>query len=872
MNKKIAYVSTILLASILVSSCSKYPKVEEKTSPEFEKVLSLFKDEMPTEELSSSMKARIDELDKKCKANDDESCMKLADIYSSNHLAQRDIQKAVNIWVDQCQKDNHKACRRLYVNKALFQGKNLELVNSVYDKSASSLKEKCESGNSPDSCYKLASYDLFKEKSDIAFEKIKNSCENGSVLACSELSDSWSITWLSRILKYDDKLAKHYKELYKKGIKKQCESGYDNYCLDSYMEEYKDESSSEKKNLVMSKIQARCQNGDERSCTFEGEMHFVEDFPNDNDIKEGLTLLNKACDSNIIPACTFLSDLYKQGKKIEKDEKLSLTYLEKACNIGDSDSCKDLAKFYRGDVEHQENKSKVIEYIELAVERSSSFSSIVTDLFGRNESNVKERIPLLKKGCLLDKYAYDCLSLADDLYLNGNGDKKNANKVIALNEYACSSNWSSGCVNLSKIYTEGKFVTKDLDKSFEFSKKTCEQDALSCLIEAKEYLTSISYGNREKNDKKANELLEINCSSDFPKSEACRILAENNEKGIGTSVDFDKANRLYSKACNADNLPDGKACFYLGENYESGLGVEENIQKANEYYRKSCEIGNFYGCVSFAYNRENGIGFELNQQNKDASEELYKLICSNDSYPQDSCGLMYDNFLKMNKKHSKEKAIRIITALCETGTNNVACFQSGLEFGNGEHVKADPIKSNYYYKKGCYADKDYDTGSCTNYGYNLSKGIGVKKDMTKAVEVYKRACSVKDPESISCSNIASAYMNGDGVAVNYSKSIEYAKLGCENNSGYSCGLLTYYSLFGIGTKLDYKEALSYGEKGCDLNDSSSCNMLGLAYDEGKGVKQNYGKAKEYYGKGCDLGFQKACDNYARVNKILQGVR
>ncbi len=43
------------------------PKVEEKNSPEFEQVLSLFKDEMPTEELSSSIKARIDELDKKCR-------------------------------------------------------------------------------------------------------------------------------------------------------------------------------------------------------------------------------------------------------------------------------------------------------------------------------------------------------------------------------------------------------------------------------------------------------------------------------------------------------------------------------------------------------------------------------------------------------------------------------------------------------------------------------------------------------------------------------------------------------------------------------------------------------------------------------------
>lgn len=84
--------------------------------------------------------------------------------------------------------------------------------------------------------------------------------------------------------------------------------------------------------------------------------------------------------------------------------------------------------------------------------------------------------------------------------------------------------------------------------------------------------------------------------------------------------------------------------------------------------------------------------------------------------------------------------------------------------------------------------------------------------------------------------------------------------------------MTYYYMFGFGTKVDYKEALAYGEKGCRLDDDSSCNMLGIAYDEGKGVKQDYVKAKEYYGKSCDLGFQKACDNYARVNKILQGVR
>ena len=142
MNKKLAYVSTILLATILVSSCSKYPKVEEMTSPEFEKVLSLFKDEMPTEELSNSMKARIDELDKKCKANDDESCMSLSYIYGSRHKPRRDLPKAVNIWFDQCQKDNYDACQHLAYAESYIQKKDLEKLQNPQEKADSILQKK----------------------------------------------------------------------------------------------------------------------------------------------------------------------------------------------------------------------------------------------------------------------------------------------------------------------------------------------------------------------------------------------------------------------------------------------------------------------------------------------------------------------------------------------------------------------------------------------------------------------------------------------------------------------------------------------------------------------------------------------------------
>lgn len=874
MNKKLAYVSTILLATILVSSCSKYPKVEEQKSPEFEKVLSLFKDEMPTEELSNSMKARIDELDKKCKANDDESCMSLSYIYSSRHKPQRDLQKAVNIWFDQCQKDNYEACQQLAYAESYIQKKDLEKLQNPQEKADSILQKRCDSGEHIDSCYTLAKKNLFSDDRNLsvpAFEGVIKACKIGSPGACYELSNSIAPIMFYHMKEYDQNVQNHCGSLYYENVKKQCKLGNNNYCSLLLKYDYKGEQALEKKKQIMSKIHERCQKGELDSCNFEGQEFFAADFPNDQEIKSGLEILNKACDQSYVESCTFLSDLYQKGKKIEKNETLSLNYLKKACDIGNRGACADIAKYYSGDVERPADEPKVIYYTDLAAENGADYGYLANNLYGYEDNKSEQKIPFLKKGCLLDKDPLACHRLGDAYYRDGKGDKKNSKKVVALYEYACSIDNFDSCRRLAEIYSKGELVDQNYDKAFEYSKKICQKEPRGAVSEASEYFTN-NYGSRAKDDKKANELFEIACNLETPNVEACRILGVNNEKGIGTDQDYDKANRLYSKACNAGKNSDGEACFNLGANYESGVGIDENIQKANEYYRKSCELDNYYGCLSLAYNRENGIGFEVNQTNKDISQDVFNQVCSTATYPHDGCGSMYDRFLKMDKKNSKGKAIRIVTALCETGTNNAACFQSGLEYSEGKNVKSDPEKSAYYYKKGCYADKNYDSASCTNYGYNLVNGIGVKKDLVKATEAYQRACSGKNPDPVGCGYMAANYMFGYLNTVNKTKAVEYATLGCKIDHGYSCGILSFNYMYGEGTKQDYKESLSYGEKGCNLNDATSCNLVGIAYDEGKGVKQDYEKAKEYYGKGCELGFQKACDKYARVNKILQGVR
>lgn len=141
----------------------------------------------------------------------------------------------------------------------------------------------------------------------------------------------------------------------------------------------------------MSKIHERCQNGELESCNFEGQEFFAADFPNDQEIKSGLEILNKACDQSYVGACTFLSDLYQKGKKIEKNETLSLNYLRKACDIGNSSACADIAKYYSGDVERPSDESKVIYYVDLAAEKGADYGFLANTLYGYEDNKSDQK-------------------------------------------------------------------------------------------------------------------------------------------------------------------------------------------------------------------------------------------------------------------------------------------------------------------------------------------------------------------------------------------------------------------------------------------------------------------------------------------------
>ncbi|RGB21350.1 hypothetical protein C1646_778279 [Rhizophagus diaphanus] len=89
------------------------------------------------------------------------------------------------------------------------------------------------------------------------------------------------------------------------------------------------------------------------------------------------------------------------------------------------------------------------------------------------------------------------------------------------------------------------------------------------------------------------------------------------EKGVGTSINKQKAFELFQKAANLGNL---HGICYLGYCYESGIGTSIDKQKAFELYQNAANLGNANGICNLGCCYENGIG------TRDGNGRLWSVI------------------------------------------------------------------------------------------------------------------------------------------------------------------------------------------------------------------------------------------------------
>jgi len=142
-----------------------------------------------------------------------------------------------------------------------------------------------------------------------------------------------------------------------------------------------------------------------------------------------------------------------------------------------------------------------------------------------------------------------------------------------------------------------------------------------------------------------------------------------------------KALTLYSESCNNNNM---QGCFYTGLIYFAGQGIHKNHPKAQKLFLKSCNGGYMNGCY-FAG----------------------------------------DMYLDSTNNKKRKKSFNLLLKACNGGILG-ACFSLGNIYINGQLIK----QSNGGYMNGCY-----------NLGVFYEEGFGVKKNILKAIQLYKKACN-----------------------------------------------------------------------------------------------------------------------------------
>lgn len=230
---------------------------------------------------------------------------------------------------------------------------------------------------------------------------------------------------------------------------------------------------------------------------------------------------------------------------------------------------------------------------------------------------------------------------------------------------------------------------------------------------------------------------------------------------------------------------------YWAENYEYSYTVERNLEKALAYYRKA----NLYAWT----------------------------LCA-----QARC---------LEKLHRNGEALAIYRDIAKTGYEfAIGAYARLLYHEFGKRRKAFKILQDKY------EEGSTDDGILFQLAYYYAEGLACKKDVAKAVELYKILVDRNDKASIN--NLAALYDKDDSytdedIFALYLKAAELGDACAMSNVGWA-----YFN--GKGVKKDEKKAVEYFQKSADLNDESGIFALGRAYVSGSGVPKNVDKALEIF--------------------------
>lgn len=188
--------------------------------------------------------------------------------------------------------------------------------------------------------------------------------------------------------------------------------------------------------------------------------------------------------------------------------------------------------------------------------------------------------------------------------------------------------------------------------------------------------------------------------------------------------------------------------------------------------------------------------------------------------------------------------------------NSNAQFDVASMYQNGRGVKPDLDKAIEWYKKSAEQDNTQAVSRLKLLEANKErfKRILTKADTGNAESQYK---------------LGKMYTEGVGISIDYTratKAFESAAQQGYAKAEYNLGL-NYYE--GTGVKRNRKTAYKWFKAAAEQGDPAAQYYLGKMYASGSGVKQNYTTSLEWFGKAVDGGFNQARGEMIDVSEKMK---
>lgn len=550
------------------------------------------------------------------------------------------------------------------------------------------------------------------------------------------------------------------------------------------------------------------------------DFYLTQKSDNKKYTEKAIKLLTDAAKQYHMGAAFKLSELYKEGKLVPKDEKRSSL----------------LAKI---------NSNGLNAY-------DSMYSFALLKLKGQDEiagikGIDKNSYEAFARFTLCSEHHAGALYHLALCYKNGIGTEKDSQKAADLFEQASNRGIVDANCDLALCFLNGEGRTADKEKAIKLLTEASEHGSLHAT-----YWLAHCYlnGDGVKEDKvRAVNLLRTAHAGGY--TEATYLLADclhkaegiNTEEfgygtleearalfetaalkghanasyelamiliqGIEVYIDRQKSFKFFEIA-SKQNHP--QATTELGKLYEAGYGTIQNYEKAFQLYQKATNLGDVKGIYHLAMCYLNGIGV---QEDKEKARSLFEKSPIAESKYQ--LGTMYMEGIGGPKDETKGASL----------------YEEAANLGN--------------------VDAKVHLGVC------FLHGIGKPTDQIKAFNLYKEANKAKNTDG--SYRLAKLYKKGIGTHQNPAEAfLLFNTLVAEKNHIKAMFELGNCYIEGFGTTEDDKTGIAFLKKAAENGSSKAMNLLGVCYLNGKGVKQNLDKAANYFKQATEAG-----NNLSKVN-------